>query len=58
LSEWGSGVNKLFELSTTGELHSYIDTPEMSRMSCIRLERAESVWDRPYLSGIDRTYPE
>ena len=31
LSEWGSGVNGLLELSTAGELHSYIDLPETYR---------------------------
>ncbi len=58
LSEWGSGVNGLLELSTAGELYSYIDTPEMPRMSCICSERAESVQDRLYLSRIDRTHLE
>jgi hypothetical protein len=55
LSEWGSGMNGLLVLSNTGELHSYIDTPETPRMFCIRSERAESVRNRLYPVGIDRT---
>ncbi len=54
LSEWGSRVNGLLELSTAGELHSYIDIPETPQISYIYLERAESIQDKLYLSRIDR----